>query len=96
MLLFRKRNKENSDRRIEILTAILRAPDRRETCLLYAVRADVAGSSASPAYQDLRIRDLPRNLGDGDYPLEVNGSTLTLQIRGADRQIVPAEISPQR
>ncbi len=87
MLFLNKRNKKNSGEKTEILTAILSGLGRRETCLVSAVRAGVAGSSAGPAYRDFRVRDLPSNLEDGDYQMEVNGSTFTLQIRGAERRI---------
>ncbi|MFP5228208.1 MAG: hypothetical protein ACLGXA_11325 [Acidobacteriota bacterium] len=88
MLFLKKRSKKNAEETTEILTATLRGPGRRETCLVSAVRSGASEAAEKPTYREYRVRALPHNLADGDYDMEVNGAMLTLQVRGGESQIL--------
>jgi hypothetical protein len=96
MLFLKKRNRQKSDARTEIVAANLSGHGRRETCLVYARYADVTDPSVSPGYRDFRVRDLPGDLEAGDYQLEVGGVTVTLRIDDGQWTIVDRELPIMR
>ena len=86
-----KRLKPNAGRIPEILTGIVRGHGRKECCLVYAVREVAFDRTGGGPYRDLRIRDLPGDLDDGNYTLELNGATFTLKVQANRWTILEAD-----